>query len=278
MTRDSSTRLELERSGGVATVRLLPVLEGAAGSIHADLAAALEELRRDHDVRVVVMTGAGETFFVPPPADLYGEAKAHAPDRQSDPGMVWLTFNGILRCHHAMAEMEKPIIAKVNGDAIGFGASLAFAADLIVAGAHARFMDHHMGGSFTTRYDGRARPGGHPGFSLPAGDGGALMALYLAPCRMKEYLMLCKSYDAVELELLGLINYAVPESELGAKVDELVAALLDRGAYALAWAKRSANRHVVSQLNLSLDASVGYEMTSLYQLYRAGGEEATTLQ
>jgi hypothetical protein len=60
--------------------------------------------------------------------------------------------------------------------------------------------------------------------------------------------------------------------------DPLVSGLLERGAYAIAWAKRAANRHVVSQLNLSLDASVAYEMTSLYQFQRAGGEELRRLQ
>jgi enoyl-CoA hydratase len=272
----SHERIRLERADCVATLRLLPVVEGAAGSIHAELADALEALRRDHDVRVVVITGSAETFFTPPPADLYGDMQA--PARQTDPKLVWLTFSGILRCHQAMAEMEKPILAKVNGDAIGFGASLAFASDLIVASEHARFMDHHMAGSFTTLYEGRPRRGGHEHFSVVPGDGGALMALYLSPCRMKEYLMLCRSYEARELERLGVINYAVPDTELDAKVGELVAALLGRGAHTLAWAKRAANRHVVGQLNLSLDASVAYEMTSLYQVHRSGGDEPTTLQ
>jgi enoyl-CoA hydratase/carnithine racemase len=94
---------------------------------------------------------------------------------------------------------------------------------------------------------------------------------------MKEYLMLCRTYDAVELERLGAINYAVPEDTLDAKVGELVDALLARGAYALAWTKRAANRCVVEQLNRALDTSVAYEMTSLYQLYRAKGDQPTTL-
>ncbi len=268
--------IEVEHCDGVTTVRLVPFVEGSAGSLHARLAEELERLRGDHGARVVVITGSADTFFTPPPADLYGGIQA--PDNQTDPRLIWLTFSGILRCHQALAEMEKPIIARVNGDAIGFGASIAFACDLIVASEHARFMDHHMAGSFTTTYDGRSRPGGHAHFSVVPGDGGALMGLYLSPCRMKEYLMLCRPSDARELERLGAINYAVPADELDAKVDELVSTLLERGAYAIAWAKRAANRHVVAQLNLSLDASVAYEMTSLYQLQRAGGEEPRTLQ
>jgi enoyl-CoA hydratase/carnithine racemase len=270
------TLIDSDQDGGVATVRLLPFVEGSQGSFHGELASELERLRADHSVRVVVITGSAETFFTPPPSDLYDGVQA--PENQSDPRLMWLTFNGILRCHQAMAEMEKPIVARVNGDAIGFGASIAFACDLIVASEGACFMDHHMAGSFTTSYDGRTRPGGHPHFSVVPGDGGALMALYLTPCRMKEYLMLCRSYEARELERIGVINYAVAPEELDAKVQDLVTGLLQRGAYAIAWAKRAANRHVVAQLNLSLDASVAYEMTTVYQVQRSGGEEPRTLQ
>ena len=174
--------------------------------------------------------------------------------------------------------MEKPIVARVNGDAIGFGASIAFASDLIVASEHARFMDHHMAGLFTTSYNGRPRPGGHAHFSVVPGDGGALMGLFLSPCRMKEYLMLCRSYGAAELERIGVINSGCPLASSTARLTDWSAGCSSRGAYAIAWAKRAANRHVAGHLNLSLDASVAYEMTSLYQLQRAGGQEPRTLQ
>jgi enoyl-CoA hydratase len=278
MTNDEgNSTICLERSGAVATLSVRPEGGGTGGSVHSDLADVLEELRRDNGIRVVVVTGADDTFFVPPPADLYRDRGSSSLERLTDPERVWLTFSGILRCHQAIAEMEKPVVAKVNGDAIGFGASLAFACDLIVASHNARFMDHHMSGGFTAMYQGVERRGGHEEFSVVPGDGGALMPLYLSPCRMKEYLMLCRTYDAVELERLGAINYAVPEDTLDAKVGELVDALLARGAYALAWTKRAANRCVVEQLNRALDTSVAYEMTSLYQLYRAKGDQPTTL-
>lgn len=269
--------VKVEQADAVATVTFLPFPKRVSGSLHAELAAALERIRSDHGVRVVVLTGSDGNFLVPPPADAYDDPEAHDLAKRSDPSSVWQIFNGIVRCHHAIAEMEKPVIAKINGDAIGFGASIAFAADMTVAVEDARFMDHHMGGSFTTQYGDRVRPGGHPEFSVPPGDGGALMSLFMTPSRMKEYLMLCKSYDARELARVGAVNYAVPAGSLDAKVDELVAALLERGAHALAWAKRSVNRHVVSQMNVSLDASVGYEMAAVYQLALTGGEEPKTL-
>ena len=68
-----------------------------------------------------------------------------------------------------------------------------------------------------------------------------------------------------ELARLGLINYAVPAAELDAKVDDIVQRLLQKSAYALARTKRLLNRRVVDQLNLTLDASVGYEMVNWLQ-------------
>jgi hypothetical protein len=62
-----------------------------------------------------------------------------------------------------------------------------------------------------------------------------------------------------------------------AVVADLVTRLLKRPAYPLAWAKRVANRHVVDQLNRTLDAGAGYEMIGLSQLERQGWVDKTTL-
>ena len=86
----------------------------------------------------------------------------------------------------------------------------------------------------------------------------------------KEMLMLGKSFTAKELAAQGVINYAVPESEVDAKVADLVKRLLDRPAYPLAWCKRAVNKHIVDQLNRTLDAGAGYEMIGLSQLERQG--------
>ena len=155
-----------------------------------------------------------------------------------------------------MTEIEKPIVGKINGDAVGFGQSLAFGCDIIVAAQNARFVDHHMG---MDEVEGFERE-----FSIVPGDGGlGLLPLFMSPARAKEYLMLAREYRADELERLGIINYAVPPGELDAKVDEIVARLLKRSAYALAWTKRVANRRVAQHLNLTLDAAAAYEMLTL---------------
>ncbi len=243
---------------------------------HPDLADAFSRLREDDSVRVIVLTGSEGQFKVPAPRASYEKGKGRL-SHLADATTAWKVFSSIIRLHQTMAEIEKPIVAKVNGDAIGFGSSIAFASDLIVANEDAMFMDHHMGGLFESNYAGTRMQGGHESSSVP-GDGGlALVPLHMSPCKAKEYLMLAKPYSAADLERLGIINYAVPARELDAKVDEIVERLLARGAYALAMAKRVANRRVVDHLNMTLDAGIGYEMVSFLQLEQGRGKEKKQL-
>ncbi len=269
--------IDLSIEEQVATVTLLPRPVGRESGVngHEELAHVFTRLREDNRVRVVVLTGTGGVFKVPPPRSYYETEKAAA--HLSEPAGAWRVFSAIIRCHQTMAEMEKPIVCKVNGDAIGFGQSLVFASDLIVAREDARFMDHHMGGTFVSAYPDGPLEGGHEFSSVP-GDGGlALVPLFMSPCKAKEYLMLAQPYQAQELARLGIINYAVPADELDRAVKDIVRRLLQRGAYALAWTKRIANRRVVEHLNLTLDAGVGFEMVTFLQRHSGAGAEKNAL-
>jgi enoyl-CoA hydratase len=258
--------LRVTRTDQVATIAFDHEMEARSSaepgfSGHWEFASVLDELRADNGVRVVVITGTGDVFKV----------SVHAPGwRQTHVGDVaqrWVTFTGLIRWHQAMAEMEKPIVARVNGDANTAGQSVVFASDIIVARRDAVFSDRHM-------VMGR----GDEAYSLVPGDGGAtLMPLYMSPPLAKEYLMLGRPYTAEQLERMGMINYAVPAEELDRKVDEIVAGLLERGAYALAWTKRVANRRVLDQLNLTLDAGAAYEMVNFLHLDQSGFRERRTL-
>jgi enoyl-CoA hydratase len=231
-------------------------------SSHWEFADAMEALRADNGVRVVVITGSHGYF-----KSLRHDSLEWRERHVADVSQRWLTFTGLIRWHQAMAEMEKPIVAKVNGHATTSGQSIAFASDIIVARRDAIFMDNHM-----------VQRHGDTSFSLVPGDGGAaLIPLYMSPAKAKEYLMLSKPYTGAELAEMGLINYAVEPEELDAKVDEIVRQLLERGAYALAWTKRAVNRRIVEQLNQTLDAAAAYEMVNFMQLDKLGWKERRTL-
>jgi enoyl-CoA hydratase len=265
----------------VATISILPAVKGdplrSKPNIHPELGRIFTELRGDNSIRVIVITGdeGGCGFLLPPPRDSYLDNKDSS--RFVEPVNVWNTWLGVIRTHQGMAEIEKPIVAKVNGDAMGFGQSVAFASDIIVAREDARFMDHHMSGVFAANYSGVVKEGGHEYSSIPGDGAGALVPLFMTPAKAKEYLMLAKPYTAAELARLGIINYAVPAAELDEKVDDIVNRLLERSAYALAWSKRVANKRVVEQLNMALDSGQAYEWLVWTQREKLGWVEKKTL-
>ena len=259
--------LLLHRDGPVATVRLRPIARSFGltppAEVHEEVGHVMSTLRIDDSVHVVVLTGEinGE-FVIPPLTSAYRGGGQSS--RLADPKTEWGRGTGVIRAHQAMAEMEKPIIAKVNGDAIGFGSSLLFSCDLIIAREDAKICDMHLG-------LGHVRPsrGGEPvgpNFSMFPGDGGlSVVPLFMSPARAKEYLFLARDYTAAEMNEFGWINAAVPAQELDAAVDDLVARLLERSPDILAYAKRVANRRIVDHMNLTLDAAAAYEHVSIRQ-------------
>jgi enoyl-CoA hydratase len=272
MSAVTNPNLDIECKDGVATIRnrdratLTPEQIEEAGRQPTGmlaLANAMDALRADESIRVIVLVRGGDNITT---ARYTSEAfqKHH-----NDPTNIWRTFSGIVRFHEVVAAIEKPVIAMVTGDVSGATANQVFACDLIVADEVALFIDHHMS-------SGEVANSGAP-FSLVPGDGGvSLMPLYMSPPLAKEFLMLPRGFTGKELADRGLINYAMPAGEVEGKVNELVRRLLMRPAYPLAWAKRVANRHVVDQLNRTLDAGAGYEMIGLAQLERQGWVDKTT--
>ena len=253
--------------GAVATITIVPTTGVPGGAdLHWDLGRVLSNLRDDTSVRVIVLTGTGDEFYVLPGREAFAEPERWR--RRADPDGAWRTFMGIIRVHELMAAIEKPIVARVNGNATFFGCSLVFASDLIVAVEDAMILDGHLAMG--------ELPYGGPDFGLVTGDGGSsLVPLFMSPAKAKEFLMLSKPYTARELAAMDVINYAVPRDQLDAKVDELVNALLRRSAYALAWTKRTANRYVAQAVNTTIDASVAYEMINFLQLARVGEDPMT---
>ena len=244
----------------VATVRMLPAgdaqYERHAGQVpkyfpkHKEIGQALHLLRQDDTVRVIVLTGTADAFFVPPSRSP-GGGKGHSPEGD------WQLSLGLSQTLQAFIECEKPIIARVNGDAVGFGSSLVFACDFVVAVEDALIADHHLGMGDL--------PYGRSDAGVVPGDGGSVFVpLALPPCLAKEYLMLGRPLEARQLAEHGVFNRAVPKDALDATVSEMVAALKRRPAYALAWSKRVLSRRAAEAYARTFDAAWGYEMVNFY--------------
>src|SRR5262245_28780444 len=254
--------VEITRDGQVATIvrkRIEKHLRekastGKRGGAQraAEVGRALGELRDDDTVRVIVITGKDDVFTIPPSS--YGH--------HGDPGNDWDILSGVTRAVEAMCTIEKPVIAKVNGHAVGFGANLVLACDFIVAREDAVIADHHMSAG-DLHIDGKMV--GSADHCMVTGDGGAVFAPLKMPINMaKEYLMLARPFTAKELAAMGVVNYAVPAAELDAKTNDIATRLLKRNAYALALTKRILNKQAMASFNMVHDAALGYEFLNFY--------------
>jgi enoyl-CoA hydratase/carnithine racemase len=247
---------EVETSDQVATIRFI---DPAAvqppdylGDIHYELGVALEHLRWDESVRVIVMTGKTDGYF----QSILGREIYEMPETQAaieDIIFSWTQGNGSLRTHQVLALIEKPIVARVNGDVSGFGQSVLFACDIIVAWEDAQVTDGHFSMGEIVERDGTML--GAP-FGMVPGDGAMAWLPGLMPAtKAKEYLMLSQVFTGRQLADMNVFNFAVPLEDLDRVTDDVVRRLLARPAHELAITKRLMNKKLLENLNLVLDAA-----------------------
>jgi enoyl-CoA hydratase len=167
-------------------------------------------------------------------------------DFLDDERLWWNTVTEARRIVLGILGCEKPIIARVNGHAVGFGATLALACDIIVADERARFGDPHVS------------------VAMVAGDGGALFwPQAIGYPRAKEFLLTGELISAPEAVAMGLINHAVPAAELDAKVDAIARKLARSSAKAVRWTKRTLNQPLLQLAQSVLDVGLASESLSV---------------
>lgn len=263
-----ASNLRILHDGAVATIQFLHSQDVAAlrGShtlpdVKLETAEAIHRLGLDNSVRVIVLTGTRDEFKVAPRRSPWVET-------HGDPEGDWDLIRGVPRFFQEVLEAEKPIVAKVNGDAVGFGSSIVYACDFIFVAESARLIDHHLG---------MGEEGyGREDFGVVAGDGGmCFVPLFLSPAIAREYLFLGKPLTGADLVAMHAVNGAPPLADLDAVVDGFVQRLLARPQYALAWSKRVFNRRLRQQMDLTVDASLAYEMLNFYQGAAARGLSPT---
>jgi 2-(1,2-epoxy-1,2-dihydrophenyl)acetyl-CoA isomerase len=184
-----------------------------------DMLQALERAASDADARVVVFTGAGRAFSSG--ADLKGGVEL-GPDGKLDVyRQLREAYNPLIA---RVRTVPKPVIAKVNGPAVGIGCSLALAADLIVAASSAYFLLAFV----------------NIGLGL---DGGASLTLPLrvGHARAAEMAFLGERIPAARAHQWGLVNCVVADEELDAEVAALAGRLAAASPGALATIKRTLN-------------------------------------
>lgn len=213
--------LDVERRGDVLRLRLnRPERLNAVTATDLDRATA-ELSAVDPAVRVVVLTGTGRAFSSG--ADL--SAQADGPS----------TLDAANRLVAAIVELDRPVVAAVNGPAAGVSCSIALAADIVVAAEGAYFVLPFTGIGLM--------PDGGASLLVPANVGRArAMHMALLPDRM----------SAAEAYAAGLIYRVVPDADFEAAVDEVVGRLAAGSRPALAAAKRAVNAATLGGLDAAL--------------------------
>lgn len=233
--------LHISISDGVATLTMDSgeKMNGVNEGLHHELGAVFRELAADDEVRVVVFTGSNGAFCAGANLQWLSGQLANPPAPQETRAVGRAIVLGILDC-------PKPIIARVNGDAIGLGASLALLCDIIIADESARIADPHVR------------------IGLVAGDGGALIwPLLIGYARAKEFLLTGNTATASDAARMGLINYAVPAAELDAKVEQFARPLAAGAAMAIQFTKAAVNIPLKQAVESVLEASLSLEHVTL---------------
>lgn len=198
--------LIVERAGGVVTVTLdRPAKKNAInGAMWGELSEVFDEVARNFDDRVLVITGSGDGFCSG--ADLTDEDNAENLTRGVGGALARMRVVG--QAAIALHELPKPTIAAVNGVAAGAGCNLALGCDLIVASEAARFSQIFVQRSLTLDFGGT--------WILPR-----LVGLHKA----KELAFLGEIISAREAADIGIVNRVVPEADLAAVVSALAGRL-----------------------------------------------------
>ena len=205
--------------------------------LHDELTRVFRDLKREDEARAVVFTGRGAAFsaggdfgWFPTLDDL--EKLEHL--RRDAKQMIW-----------DLLDVELPIVAAVNGPAVGLGASLALLSDVILAGESATFVDPHV------------RVG------IVAGDGGAaIWPLLVGPALAKQYLLTGDPVSAENAAAMGLINEVVPDEALEETALAFATRLAAGAPLAVRYTKQAVNKLVKDALNTAFDTSTALEIVT----------------
>ena len=242
MSAEDFATLRLERVGQVLRVTIdhpSSALNAVDDRLHHDLTALFAGLKREDEARAVLLTGRGRAFSA-------GGDFAWFPALQ-EPGRLEALRRDAKQLIWDLLDVEIPIVAAVNGHAMGLGASIALLCDVIFMADTATIGDPHVK------------------VGIVAGDGGAaIWPLAVGPARAKEYLLTGDALTAVEAERIGLVNRVVPAAELDAAAMAFTARLAAGAPLAVRYTKLAVNKLVKDALNVAFDTSTALELLTFH--------------
>lgn len=231
------TRIRSTVDAYIATLTLDRPDHGNAvdDAMHSELTTVFSDVGRDPGVRVVVLTGAGTTF---------------CRGGDSSPARTFTTLTGLTPIEEArlivetLLDLDKPVIAAVNGDALGLGAILASLADVAFVAPSARIGDRHVLGGVT------------------AGNGSAALWPVLVGLNRARYLVLNGELLTSEQAVAAGLLHEVAQDPLAA-AHELAARWAELPPFALQSTKSVLNRHLKAAASNALGYGLALEEQSL---------------
>ncbi len=258
MDYSSYRHLLVDVADGVATITINrpDVFNAANDVLHRDFTRIWADIDRDSDVRVAIITGAGDQAFsaggdladIQARAALTGQARFDALTALMKEAEE--VVYSILRC-------EKVIISAINGVAVGAGLAVALMADISLIAEEARLTD------------------GHARLGVAAGDHAAMVwPLLCGMARAKYYLLTCDFIDGREAERIGLVSKAVPRAQLMPEAHRIAAQLAAGSQPALRFTKRALNQWLKLGGITAFDYSLALEMMGFFSDDPAEGAQA----
>jgi enoyl-CoA hydratase len=209
-----SNAVRLEVLNYIAVVTLdRPPANALDISTRSRITEIFDELTDRRDVRVAVLTGAGKLFC----------AGADLKDRPAteSPGQFW-RYNRVVReTGNAIKECAKPVIAAINGPALGAGLSLAASCDIMLASEDAYV--------------------GMPEINVGLAGGAAMLEEHFGRSRLRRMLYTGMRIPAAELHRLGIIEASLPPEQLMPEALKIAAEIVEKNPLGIRYAKLSAN-------------------------------------
>jgi naphthoate synthase len=229
-------RYQVDGPAAIVTINRPHRYNAFRGQTIEELIAAFRLAWADTSVRAVILTGAGDKAFCSG-----GDVKQRAETGDYGP-----TTSGLFEIdafHKLIRDIPKPVIAAVNGVAIGGGHVLHVLCDLSIASDTARF----------------GQVGPRVG-SFDAGFGTTYLARVIGEKRAREMWFLCRQYDAATAERWGLVNAVVPAARLLEEAKSWVAEMAAMSPTALRFLKHSFNTDTEHQAGLANMATAGLDL------------------
>ena len=232
--REHHVKVEIADAIALVTLDRPESRNAVNAAMHRGLEIVFHELSHHPDVRVIVLTGAGESFCAGGDMKNYGGSSSPI-DTLRNRDLNW-----------SMARCEAPTLSAVNGAARGIGATIALLCDICYMADTASIGDVHTQ------------------FGLPAGDGGQVIwPLLVGLHRAKEYLMTGEPVAAEKAADMGLINGCIADAELDAHVQMMAERLRDLPPHAVNYTKAALNVAMRQMTGAAFEMSLGYEIYTM---------------